>query len=103
MKKVKIGALKVKERENALNEVRLLASISHPNIIGYKEVFMEESTNTMCIVMEIADSGDLLQKIQSTKKRGGQLTERELWSILGQLINGLKALHDMKILHRDLK
>ena len=66
MKKVKIGALKVKERENALNEVRLLASISHPNIIGYKEVFMEESTNTMCIVMEIADSGDLLQKIQST-------------------------------------
>ena len=27
---------------NALNEVRILASIRHPNIIGYKEVFIDE-------------------------------------------------------------
>jgi NIMA (never in mitosis gene a)-related kinase len=28
MKKVKIGAMKAKERENAVNEVRILASLS---------------------------------------------------------------------------
>jgi NIMA (never in mitosis gene a)-related kinase len=36
MKKVRMGTLKEKERENALNEVRILASINDPHIVGYK-------------------------------------------------------------------
>ena len=60
MKKVKLQKLSSKEKENALNEVRILASISHPNVIGYKEAFFEDSTNCLCIVMENADGGDVL-------------------------------------------
>lgn len=60
MKKVKLQKLSSKEKENALNEVRILASISHPNVIGYKEAFFEDSTNCLCIVMENADGGDML-------------------------------------------
>lgn len=56
---VRFQKLSEKERENALNEVRILASIEHENIIGYKEAFFEEQTNTLCIVMEFADGGDL--------------------------------------------
>lgn len=48
-----------KEKENALNEVRILASIRHPNIAGYKEAFFEADTNQLCIVMEYCDGGDL--------------------------------------------
>ena len=33
LKKVKMGKLSDKEKENALNEVRILASINHQNII----------------------------------------------------------------------
>lgn len=44
MKKVKMGKLSEREKQNALNEVRILASIHHPNIIGYKEAFFEEAT-----------------------------------------------------------
>ena len=40
MKKVKLGNLSEKELENAVNEVRILASISHPNIVTYKEAFL---------------------------------------------------------------
>ena len=33
LKKVKLDNLSEKERENAINEVRILASINHPNVI----------------------------------------------------------------------
>ena len=52
-----------KERENALNEIRILASIDEPNVIGYKEAFMDPATSCLCLVMEFADNGDLYQKI----------------------------------------
>lgn len=45
LKKVKLLNLKEKEKQNALNEIRLLASIRHPNIICYKEAFFEEKNN----------------------------------------------------------
>jgi len=60
MKKVKMGKLSAKEKENALNEIRILASINHPNVIGFKEGFFEDSTGCLCIVMEHADAGDML-------------------------------------------
>ena len=44
LKQVKMGKLSTKAKENALNEVRILASINHETIIAYKEAFFEEST-----------------------------------------------------------
>ena len=63
LKKVNMSPLSQKERENALNEVRILASIRHPNVIGYKEAFIEDSEKCLCIVMEYASDGDVYQKI----------------------------------------
>src|SRR4051812_39282953 len=65
MKMVKISQLNAKEKENALNEVRILASVTHQNIIGYKQAFFDEETRTLNIVMEYADDGDLESKIQA--------------------------------------
>ena len=47
LKKVKLDHLSEKERENAINEVRILASVKHPNVIQYKEAFMEEKTKSL--------------------------------------------------------
>jgi len=60
LKKVKMGKLTKKEKENALNEIRILASVQHPNVISYKEAFFETKTDSLCIIMELADNGDLL-------------------------------------------
>jgi NIMA (never in mitosis gene a)-related kinase 1/4/5 len=103
MKKVKMGKLSEREKQNALNEVRILASIHHPNIIGYKEAFFEEASQSLCIVMEFADGGDLLGKIGDLKKKGAHLEEKEVWQYFVQIARGLKALHDLKICHRDIK
>merc|ERR1712226_1361997 len=76
MKKVKMGKLSAKEKENALNEVRILASINHPNVIGYKEAFFENESGNLCIVMEMCDNGDLLQGIEKHKKNKTKYTEK---------------------------
>jgi len=36
-----MGLLSAKERENALNEIRILASLSSPYIVEYKDSFMD--------------------------------------------------------------
>jgi NIMA (never in mitosis gene a)-related kinase len=47
LKKVKLNELSFKERESALNEIRILASIDHDNIIAYKDAFIDEKENVL--------------------------------------------------------
>ena len=47
LKKVKMLNLSDREKENALNEVRILASITHPNVIAYKEAFIDEASSSL--------------------------------------------------------
>lgn len=103
MKKVKMGKLTEKEKQNSVNEIRILASIKHVNVIGYKEAFFENSTGQLCIVMEMADDGDLLQHIEKLKRTKTKFTENQIWHYFVQIVRGLKALHDLSIVHRDIK
>lgn len=103
LKKVKLGSLSEKEKQNALNEVRILASVKSSFVVTYKEAFYEESEQCLCIVMEFADKGDLYQKICEFKKAGVYFEESDIFRIFIQITRGLKSLHEMKILHRDLK
>ena len=103
LKKVKLQNLTEKEKQNSLNEVRILASVRSTFVISYKEAFIDENDKSLCIVMEYADKGDLYQKIVQFRKLKYLIEEVDVWRIFIQMTKGLKALHDLKILHRDLK
>ena len=103
LKQVQLGDLSQKEKENALNEIRILASITHPTIVGYKEAFFEDRTNNLCLVMEHADHSDLYQKIVKQQKANQLIEEKDIWKTLIQMCQALKMLHSMNIFHRDLK
>jgi serine/threonine protein kinase len=82
---------------SALNESKLLASLSHPNILKLIETFV--STNgSVCLVTEYCEAGDLAQLVRSGNYAIGDIKE-----IIVQLLLALKYLHDKNILHRDLK
>ena len=103
MKRINISKLDEKEKESALNEIRILASLSHPNIIGYKEAFFDQKSRTLNIVMEYADDGDIDKKIKDNLKKKNLFSEETIWGWIIQILEGLKYLHDNKIMHRDLK
>ena len=103
LKKVKLSNLNEKEKTNSLNEVRILASVKSKYVISYKEAFFDEKDSTLGIVMEYADNGDLYKKILEYKQKKIYFEEIDIWKIFIQLVKGLKALHDLQILHRDLK
>ena len=103
LKSITMGKLKENEQQNSINEIRILSSISHPNIIGFKESFFNEKNKTLNIVMEYCDDGDLETKIKIMKRNRQKFEEILIWNYFIQIIHGLKALHDKKILHRDLK
>jgi len=56
---VRLNYLKPKERQNALTEIRILASINHAHVVAYKEAFLDEKQSCLCIIMEFAELGDL--------------------------------------------
>lgn len=53
--------------------------------------------------MEYADGGDLASKIESHKKRGEFVPEEQIWKAVIDLLHGLQTLHQLKIVHRDIK
>ena len=55
------NCLTKKEIMNSLNEVRILASIDHINVISYKEAFYDKKTTSLWIIMEYANDKDLYQ------------------------------------------
>ncbi|KAL4494624.1 hypothetical protein ABPG72_004526 [Tetrahymena utriculariae] len=103
LKRVMLGTLSEQEKQNALNEVRIIASIRHPNIVNFKQCFIDSHLNCLCIIMEYVDNGDLLSHINKHIKNGTYFQEEEIWNVLIQVIKGLQSLHQLNIYHRDLK
>lgn len=89
MKKIEIYKFEGKELQNILNEIRILSSIRHPNIIEYKESFIDFDTQTLCIVTEYADYGDLYDCIAWFKESNKEINERDIWVIIFQVLRGL--------------
>lgn len=88
-----------KEKQEAVTEVKLLASLNHPNIVSYYESFFEDTR--LHIVMDFANGGDLSGAI--TNQKGKPFTEDVIKNWFVQMCLALKHVHDRKVLHRDLK
>eukprot|EP00281_Chroomonas_sp_CCMP1168_P012848 CAMPEP_0206279270 /NCGR_PEP_ID=MMETSP0047_2-20121206/37936_1 /ASSEMBLY_ACC=CAM_ASM_000192 /TAXON_ID=195065 /ORGANISM="Chroomonas mesostigmatica_cf, Strain CCMP1168" /LENGTH=739 /DNA_ID=CAMNT_0053709215 /DNA_START=16 /DNA_END=2236 /DNA_ORIENTATION=+ len=92
---------------NALQECKMLQSLSHPNIVGYLDFFIHQDPKTqellVCTVMEFCKHGDLSKHLSAVKSSSKRLPEKTVLRWVEQILNALAYMHDKKILHRDVK
>lgn len=61
---------------------QVLAKLNHPNIIHFKESFMEDQA--LCIVTSYCDGGDLFSKIREYADAGQLFSEDEIMEVFLQ-------------------
>ena len=50
VKKISLGGLSEREQADALNEVKVMASLHHPNVVKYYDSFIGKNTRTAIIL-----------------------------------------------------
>ncbi|ODQ50667.1 kinase-like protein [Saitoella complicata NRRL Y-17804] len=85
----------------ALREVQALRTIPrHPHIVHILDIFLDQSTHKLHIVMEGMD-GNLYQLMKS--REGRPFKESVVKGILAQCISALWHIHLQGLFHRDVK
>eukprot|EP00755_Sulcionema_specki_P019960 Sspe_Gene.70770::Locus_41812_Transcript_1_1_Confidence_1.000_Length_1695::g.70770::m.70770/K08857/NEK1_4_5; NIMA (never in mitosis gene a)-related kinase 1/4/5 len=101
IKQIDLTKMSKKERQQALNEARVLSSLKHPNIINYVDSFLARPSDHLCIVMEYAEGGDISARIKAC--RGRNMREPLIIDWFTQICLAVNAIHQKHILHRDIK
>ena len=107
MKEMTTGSWTEKEKDQSMNEVNILASCNHVNIVRYVGAYIVQkgqASERILIIMEFADAGDLAMCIKRQKEQVKQyFKESQILSWLVQIAFALQYIHKKNILHRDLK
>ena len=86
------------QKINALsNEILISAGVDNENLV--KILDLTDIGNDKYIVYEFCNGGDLRRYLRYFKR----FDERSVQYFMMQVLNGLKELHDKKIIHHDLK
>jgi serine/threonine protein kinase len=86
-------------RARFCREAEILASVSHPNVLSVYDFGMTVDADLPYLVTEYVEGGDL----RGVLDRGQRLPPAQVRSIVRQVSEALRALHERGILHRDLK
>jgi serine/threonine protein kinase len=87
------------DARHTLREIRLLRVLGpHPNIISLYNLSSHEEKAELYMMMELMDC-DLHRVIQSKQV----LTPKHIRCFLKQILEGIRAMHEVGVFHRDLK
>ncbi|CAB1110176.1 unnamed protein product [Ectocarpus sp. CCAP 1310/34] len=95
MKTVKLSSVKSEKAfDFIMNEVDLLKTLDHPNIVRLQEVYMSDSH--LFMAMDLITGGNLAGSYRCDGEHTAAI-------IIRQIVRALRYLHDRHIAHRDLK
>lgn len=81
-----------------LAEARTLAKLDHPNVVKVSRYF--ERNGTAYLVMAFEEGSDLADWLSA---RSELPSEAEIKSMMLPLLDGLQAIHEQGLIHRDIK
>ena len=82
-------------KQKLISEIRIHRSLSHKSIVGFEHYF--EDNDNVYILLEMCHNQTLSELIRRRRK----LHEIEVQCYIRQLLEGVKYLHDRKIIHRE--
>mmetsp|Transcript_26152 Transcript_26152/g.66444 ORF Transcript_26152/g.66444 Transcript_26152/m.66444 type:complete len:947 (-) Transcript_26152:2225-5065(-) len=83
--------------DKIVREVKLMRGLVHSHVVRLHEMF--ESENSIVLVLELVDGGDLFDLIIKQKKVPEDIAKE----IFYQLVSAVKYMHEQGVVHRDLK
>ena len=82
-------------------EARLVARLSHPNIVTVHDA--SEAEGHLYIVMQLVDGGTLKQRLDQLQAQGQTMQPAEVIAVFVPLADALAYAHEQGIIHRDIK
>lgn len=79
------------------SELRVMAALSHPNIVAFKEVFDHDTG--YYVVLELISGGELFDRIVELRR----FTERDAAQTMRQAFQAVQHMHSRHYVHRDIK
>ena len=89
--------------QSVVNEIRVMISVKSPYSVAHKASFIENKI--VCIVMECLTGGTLKDFIQHCQKQPQpfHVPERLVARWGAQMADSLAELHELRLIHRDVK
>eukprot|EP00808_Paulinella_micropora_P005759 g43676.t1 len=78
-------------------EIRILGSMKHPNVINLRAVFEDEQS--FYLITDLACGGELFDRLLERS----HFTEEDGRLIISKLLNAIEYIHSLGVAHRDLK
>ena len=85
------------------NEIRILKQLHHPHIVRFENLLA--SNSNYYLIMEYCNGGDLTGCLQKYKNlfRESTFSIDIVQYLMRQIIDAMKYIHSLKIIHRDIK
>lgn len=97
MKTINLVQINKSQLRELRREVTLLRSLDHPNIIKLIETF--EDDHSVILIMDLCRGGTLVSPSGRSRLR----TEHAVKTVIYQLFQAIKFIHERGVVHRDIK
>lgn len=97
---LKIYSDDVPEKDGLISEIRRAMKFDHPNVVRYYDVYEVEVTPQIILeygILQLAEEGDLSKCMKKP------LTDYQKFEIAKGILEGMRHLHALGMVHRDLK